>query len=290
MNQIKLFTLLFIALSVVSCNNGGNNEENAIEYSDFDIFAEVENDEMVFVEGGDYMMGKVPHVLEGTKVELSDFYIGKYEVTQRLWEYVMSYSGTASDGSILSPHSDIWLGPAPSTAFGSGEGDNYPIYGMSYNQIITEFIPRLNKITGKSFRLPTEAEWEYAARGVKKSNGYTFSGSNEITEVANYYNPYTDRRESNCTKKTTPVGSKASNELGIYDMSGNLSEWCSDWLGGTTKQPQKDPKGPSSGSERIIRGGNCFSNSNECRVFYRACNKPDTEANGIGFRLAHSVE
>lgn len=289
----KLILSVIATIIVSSCGNSGVNEKesNGASGSDYEIFHDVNNDEMVYVKGGTFKMGEVPNQRDGIEVTLDDFYIGKYEVTQGLWEYVMSYSGPVSDGSIISAHPDVWLGPKPSFDFGSGEGESYPIYGVTYNEIVSVFIPRLNNITGKSYRLPTEAEWEYAARGGAQSKGYVYSGSNNVAEVANYYNPYKDNtRTNNNDCKALPVGSKAPNELGIYDMSGNISEWCSNWLGRYSSQPQKNPQGPDKGSDRVIRGGNCYGDAKACMVSYVGANSPETDASGLGFRLAASIQ
>ncbi|MBR3831523.1 MAG: formylglycine-generating enzyme family protein [Muribaculaceae bacterium] len=252
---------------------------------DTDIFSNLEKDEMVYVKGGTFTMGATSE--QGTsepyddeypthQVTLSDFYIGKYEVTQQLWEYVMKYSGTAADGTTMSAYaSDVWLGSNPSSSY--GVGDYYPAYYVSWEDIVNIFIPRLNKITGKTFRLPTEAEWEYAARGGNKSKGYKYSGSNTIGDVAWY--------TSNSSSKTHQVGTKAPNELGLYDMSGNVYEWCSDRYGSYTSSSQTNPTGPSSGSYRVLRGGSWNGNAQYCRVSYRHFSSPDGRYYGGGFRL-----
>ena len=225
--------------------------------------------EMIRVDGGTFTMGATQeqgndannNEFPTHNVTLSDYYIGKFEVTQELWLAVM--------GS--------WPGTAPSGSY--GVGDDYPAYFVSWNDC-QEFITELNQLTGRTFRLPTEAEWEYAARGGNMSGGYKYSGSNSIGEVA----WYTD----NSGKKTHPVGTKTPNELGIYDMSGNVEEWCQDWYGSYGSGSQTNPQGPSSGSNRVHRGG-CWSGSaRSCRVSDRTCNKPDYRGNFLGFRLAVS--
>ncbi|MBO5853693.1 MAG: SUMF1/EgtB/PvdO family nonheme iron enzyme [Bacteroidales bacterium] len=121
---------------------------------------------------------------------------------------------------------------------------------------------KLNQLTGKSFRLPTEAEWEYAARGGNKSQGYKYSGSNTIGDVAWY--------DGNISSRTHDVKTKQANELGIYDMSGNVWEWCQDWYGSYSSSSQTDPTGPTSGSSRVLRGGSWYDDAGGCRVSDRS--------------------
>ena len=223
---------------------------------------------MIFVEGGTFTMGCTSEQGDDCwdsekpvhKVTLSNYYIGETEVTQALWKAVMGTESTHSGG---------WT-----TEY--GRGDNYPAYRVSYDDVKT-FISRLNQKTGRTFRMPTEAEWEYAARGGKKSRGYKYSGSNTIGDVA----WYTD----NSGSKTHPVKQKQANELGIYDMSGNVYEWCSDWYGGYSSSSQSNPIGPDKGSYRVIRGGYWGIRARNCRVSYRNYSAPSYRLNFLGFRL-----
>ena len=189
--------------------------------------------------------------------------IGKTEVTQELWEAVMgkSLSQIASE-----------LGNST-----RGVGINYPMYYVSWEDC-QEFITKLNALTGKNFRLPTEAEWEFAARGGNKSCGYKYSGSNTLSNVAWY--------DDNSGSQTHPVGTKSPNELGIYDMSGNVWEWCSDWYGNYSSSSQYNPTGPYSGSGRVFRGGCWLNGARICRVSYRGGNYPTDRNVNLGLRLA----
>jgi len=182
--------------------------------------------EMVFVEGGTFTMGctdeQEDDCLDNEKpahqVTLSSFQIGKYPVTENQWEALMGYNPSCFPK------------------------DNCPVDHATLDEI-HDYINKLNAATGKKYRLPTEAEWEYAARGGNKSKGYKFSGSNDYSLVAQHgYGPF-------------EVGQKMPNELGIYDMSGNVWEWCSDWYGAYSADAQINPQGPSSGEYHVVRGG-----------------------------------
>ena len=282
---------VFEISSIDSIKIISQNEDISKIYTD--IFISLEKDEMVYVEGGTFTMGATSE--QGTsdpweyeypthQVTLSDFYIGKYEVTQQLWEYVMKYSGTAADGTSMSAYSsDVWLGTNLSSSY--GVGNYYPAYYVSWEDIVNIFIPRLNKITGKTFRLPTEAEWEYAARGGNKSQSYKYSGSNTIGDVAWFEDNAYYVGSSSSDYGTHQVGTKSPNELGIYDMSGNVWEWCSDWFGSYSSSSQTNPTGPTSGSYRVLRGGGWNLNARSCRVSYRDGGNPDGRPNDVGFRL-----
>ena len=220
------------------------------------------NIEMVKVEAGSFDMGATPEMENPSDWEkpvhrvtlTNNYYIGKYEVTQALWKIVM--------------------GSNPSNS----KGDNLPVEKVSWNDC-QKFISKLNKLTGKSFRLPTEAEWEYAARGGNKSRGYQYSGSNTIGDVAWY--------DGNSGSKTHAVGTKQPNELGAFDMTGNVWEWCQDWFNRYSSSPQTNPIGAVSGSCRVYRGGSwCYSGY--CRCSCRFDGTPDFRNGDLGLRLVLS--
>ena len=189
------------------------------------------------------------------EVTLSDYYMGKYEVRQSEWEAVMGNNPSGFKGADL------------------------PVEQVSWEDC-QEFIRRLNALTGLNFKLPTEAQWEYAARGGRLSKGYKYSGSNNIGEVGWY--------KSNFRNYRHPVGEKQPNELGLYDMSGNVWEWCEDWYGDYSSDSQSDPIGAVSGSFRVYRGGSMISEARLCRVSYRLYNAPNRRNSILGFRLVCS--
>ena len=247
------------------CNDCGKSLENCDFHGNHAVVQKA-IDDMVYVQGGTFNMGgkdgKPVH-----KVTLSDFQISKYEVTQALWLAVM--------GTTVSQQRD--KADKSNTLY--GVGDNYPMYYVSWEEW-QEFVERLNRITGKRFRLPTEAEWEYAARGGNRSKGYKYAGSNKINNVAWYLG------NMETMVHTYPVGTKAPNELGLYDMSGNVGEWCQDWLGDYSSSSQINPTGPSSGSYRVCRGGTFTYDARGCRVSYRDGGKPSVRSREDGLRLA----
>ncbi len=226
---------------------------------------------MVNVEGGTYTMGATPE--QGTdvssrekpahQVTVSSFSIGQTEVTQELWMAVM--------------------GNNPSNF----PGMQQPVERVSWNDC-HQFITLLNQLTGKHFRLPTEAEWEFAARGGNDSQGYKFAGSNIVHVVAWYsYNDATELRGTGDSwRGPHPVGTKQSNELNLFDMSGNVHEWTEDWYGSYTAQSQTDPTGPATGTTCVYRGGSWYQDEWFCRVSFRNSVEPTYRSNGIGLRLA----
>ena len=217
---------------------------------------------MVSVEGGTFMMGAtaeqgidaVDDESPVHQVTLSSYAIGETEVSQELWMAVM--------GSNPSTYTD---------------GSNLPVENVSWYDCQT-FITKLNQLTSKQFRLPTEAEWEFAARGGNLSQGYKYAGSSDINEVAWY--------SSNSGSRIHVMATKAPNELGLYDMSGNVWEWCQDRYGNYSSEPQTDPTGPYVLAYRVIRGGSYSVNAGDCRVSNRDNLKPENNWYHCGLRLA----
>ena len=261
------FALVFVCMSV-SCDKDPVFEKGQYAFYLNEGMRSVASDEaakeiiasMVYVEGGAFQMGGTSE--QGSDayddespvhmVTVSSFHMGETEVTQRQWSAIM--------------------GNNPSSI----KGDNLPVESVSWYDC-QEFIQKLNQLTGKNFRLPTEAEWEYAARGGNRSSGYKYSGSNSIGSVA-WYN-------GNSSSITHPVKTKSPNELGFYDMSGNVSEWCSDWYSSYGSSVQINPSGPASGSSRVLRGGSWDDHAKYCRVSYRCVSNPDNRNSSYGFRL-----
>ena len=219
--------------------------------------------EMVKVEAGSFNMGATPEMENPYDSEkpvhrvtlTNNYYIGKYEVTQALWQAVM--------------------GSNPS----GFKGDNLPVEEVSWNEC-QDFISKLNAMTGKRFRLPTEAEWEYAARDGNKSRGYQYSGSNTLGDVAWY--------SGNSSSRTHAVGTKQANELGIYDMAGNVWEWCQDWYGSYSSSPQTNPTGAVYELYPVYRGGSWNSSARDCRTSYREYFTPVFRNIDLGLRLVLS--
>jgi len=229
--------------------------------------------EMVYVAGGEFLMGSDKYDDERPihKVRVGSYYIGKYPVTQGLWQAVMEDNPSCF------------------------RGENRPVETVSWNDT-QNFFEALNKIdsvqdvlrnvagTGAGFRLPTEAEWEYAARGGAKSRGFSYSGSDKLAEVGWF--------DDNSYGETKPVGLKHANELGLFDMSGNVWEWCGDWHDGQYYEKcaeeglVSDPQGPAKGGYRVLRGGGYFRGPECCRASFRGYEPPDYRADDFGLRLA----
>jgi formylglycine-generating enzyme required for sulfatase activity len=221
--------------------------------------AQTEIPTMVFVKGSTFNMGREDgEANEKPKysVRVSDFYMGRYEVTQKQWQYVMGNNPSYFSGC-----------------------DYCPVEQVSWNDV-QEFIQKLNQKTGKDYRLPTEAEWEYAARGGRRSSGCTFSGSNIVGNVA-WYSGISE-------SKTHPVGRKHANELGLFDMSGNVWEWCSDRYRTNSSSNQTSTKKSTDSTLCAIRGGGWLNDAKGCKTTFRSFKIPSSRLYSIGFRLVTS--
>ena len=213
-----------------------------------------------YIEGGTFQMGSndtdAPDQGPVHTVTVGSFFLGETEVTQALWN------------SVMGNNQSEW------------QGEEFPVEKISWEDC-QKFIRKLNKLTGKNFRLPTEAEWEYAARGGNNNHGYSYySGSNTINDVAWY--------DGNSENRTHEVKRKLPNALGLYDMCGNVWEWCDDWYGSNyyNDSPSVNPKGPQNGTARVLRGGSWCIGQWNCRVPFRGFYNPDIVSNEFGFRLA----
>ena len=242
--------------------------ENKSNPNQTDLILDLPYTEFIYVEGDIFLMGREDkEALDREKpihqVQLDSYFIGQYPVTQALWQEIM--------------------GNNPSRF----PNDKHPVERVSWNDI-QDFLKKLNTQTGKTYRLPTEAEWEYAARGGNQSLGYKYAGSDNLDDVAWY--------GDNSYGATKPVGLKYPNELGIYDMSGNVFDWCHDWYdeayyAACHKQGVvSNPSGPSKGSRRVIRGGSWSITAGYCRVADRNRYEPSDRYSDLGFRLVLSLQ
>ena len=219
--------------------------------------------DMVYVKGDTFSMGSNEGAYDERPVhtvKVNSFLISKYEVTQEQWASIMGYNP-----SLFSDCAKC------------------PVEGVSWEDTQV-FLSRLNEKTGMSYRLPTEAEWEYAARGGQKALGYKYAGSDWLHAVAWF--------EENAEARTHPVGSRNPNELGLYDMSGNVWEWCQDWYHyDTYRMGQKDnPEGPRNGDYRVVRGGSWFFLPDSMRCSSRDYGTPEMQYGNIGLRLVRSAD
>jgi len=249
--------------SAADCQNGSANSEKA-SVKTFTLTNDIKL-EMVLVDPGSFTMSKKDgendsSEVEHTKTLTKAFYIGKYEVTQAQYQAVMGKNPS-------------WF-----------KGDNRPVECVSWHEAM-EFCEKMNKYApeGWRFTLPTETQWEYAARGGKKSNGYKYSGSNDLASVGWY--------DGNSDPKTHEVGGKSANELGLYDMSGNVWEWCldNDHLFNTSNNTKAEFMRAYRDNERsfrVLRGGSCDNDAQNCRSANRSSSYPGLRSSYLGFRLA----
>lgn len=284
----SLFCFLFLATSCEPLNldqyiadeNGSTGNPNVPLYQDLDfVLSGGEEFTMKYVKGGTFSMGTTSEQMDTDyevfpvhNVTLSNFYLSEFEVTQSIWYKVM--------GTTVSEQRD--LENTSRKLF--GEGPLYPIYYVSFAEC-QMFMTKLNSLLkdqlpkGYSFSQPSEAQWEYAARGGSEADITVYSGENNIDYVAWY---------GSNTSKTNAVGGKQANEIGLYDMSGNVAEWCLDWYSATyySRSPQNDPINTSSTSSRVVRGGSWRSNSAECKVAARSDEGVSARFDYCGIRIA----
>ena len=298
--KIKLYIIIILIFGMcgLTCHAQSANDSKQIVTSE-DFTVNGVTFKMIYVEGGAYTMGSNEEIfvvlpepicvadpndfeLENPahEVTISPFYIGQTEVTQELWFAVMgfnpSYFNSTGNPDYESSHE-----------FDYGTNLQRPVEHVSWDDCQV-FINKLNQLTGKNFRLPTEAEWEYAASGGNKSQGYEYSGSNDFYGVAWCINNIPTTKKDSIKYGTQPVATKKSNELGIYDMSGNVSEWCNDYWDESyyKSSPQKDPKGPKNGKYRTRRGSGWGSPGPLSKVADREYYESKERRRSLGFRLA----
>jgi len=263
----KLFAVLFLAMAVAA----------------FSFAQVIDNANMVWVEGGTFTMGS--HSSEDGRyddegpqhqVTVKGFYMGKYEVTQKEWVAVMGKNPSYFRGDDNLPVEQVnWIDAVEFCNRLSQMEGLTPVYEGSGNNIGCDW-------NANGYRLPTEAEWEYAAKGGNLDTiVYLYSGSNSVDDVA-WYNGN--------SRRTHPVGTKAPNSLGLYDMSGNVYEWCWDWYGSYSNEAQTDPRGPSTGADCVVRGGSWYLSAQDVRSSYRGRNALTYGFNGLGFRLVRSEQ
>jgi formylglycine-generating enzyme required for sulfatase activity len=247
---------------------------------------------MVSVEGGTFMMGNISGTSDERplhKVTVNNFQIGEYEVTISEFKRFIDATGYKTDAEQPDtvrlkhglPPRGIYNGSWKMDMNGNPvnlQDTLKPVGNVSWNDAM-EYCKWLSRETGKQFRLPTEAEWEYAAKGGPRSKGYTYAGGNNLDEVAWY--------RENSRAYVHSVGQKKANELGLYDMAGNVREWCYDWYGDTYYQtsPEENPAGPDRGTRRVLRGGSFGSDAERMRISYRNQEFPYNSALDFGFRI-----
>lgn len=263
---IFIFSMLLVTTGVMAQRYNNKDESSLSSYPNETYNVNGVAFTMVYVEGGTFFMGcskadvsdEDDEEAPEHQVTVSSFSIGKYEVTQELWEAVM--------------------GVNPSHFVFESDTKILPVEQVSWDDC-QEFIHKLNALTGKKFRLPTEAEWEYAARGGNKSKHYKYAGSKK---------PKVGWHHRNSKNTTHPVGMKKPNELGLYDMSGNVCEWCEDWYDSDYYKysPQNNPCNTISSPYRIFRGGAWGTTARCSRVFHRMANTPSSHSFLVGLRLA----
>jgi sulfatase modifying factor 1 len=233
---------------------------------------------MVLIEGGEFLRGEAGHTLlkncrPAHPVTVSSFYISRLQVTEEEWKDIHPPNPSPRRNRGLPVAQVSWWDAIAYCIKLSQECGFAPCYRLHGGRVEID-------IHAPGYRLPTEAEWEYAARGGRLTRGYTYSGSNDLDEVGWYKN--------NSGGRPHRVGAKKPNELGIHDMSGNLWEWCWDWYAPYAPGPRRDPTGPAEGTTRVYRGGSWVDFTYACAVASRGSRDPGRGYHDIGFRLARS--
>ncbi|MFA5498227.1 MAG: SUMF1/EgtB/PvdO family nonheme iron enzyme [Candidatus Cloacimonadia bacterium] len=238
-------------------------------------------DNFVFVEGVCIALDERP---QGLPSLISSFYISKYQLTQKEWVEVMGNNPSGRRGDNLPVEKISWYDTIDYCNKRSVKGGLTPCYSIDGDTNPSDWSSGKVECDwdANGYRLPTNAEWEFAAGGGNKSRGYVYSGSDNLDEVGWF--------DENSGDEIHPVGQKMPNELGLYDMSGNVAEWCWDWYDEKYlyKAPIKDPKGPESGDARVTRGGNCTHDEYECDIWYQGIGGPEERTPSYGARLVRS--
>ena len=267
MKKTFLLYITFSLLATMLCSCGKLLSKNYVEDANCNL-----NMKMIYVKGGQFLMGVSSEQYGSAQndefpahtVELDSYYIGECEITQSQWEKIMGTSIYQQQRFANGEFSGF-----------SGVGDDYPMYFINWYEA-QEFCCRLSQITGKRYMLPTEAQWEYAARSGKRNEETIFCGGDYLGVVGWNNELYAH-----------PVKQKQPNKLGLYDMSGNVWEWCSDWYSASyyNVSPRRNPYGAPTGIRRMLRGGSWVSSASDCRISNRARSIPTDRDNNNGFRV-----
>jgi len=297
----KVFlSLLILSLTcfagqlIINYNSGTPTTIDFSDISSMEIVSATIPENMALVDGGTFQMGSsdISYATPVHSVTLSSFYIGKYEVTQAEWITTMGSNPSYFTGDLQRPVETIrWydiLVYCNKRSLAEGLTPAYSISGSTnpndWGTVPTTIDTIWNAVncnwSSNGYRLPSEAEWEFAARGGNNSHSYTYSGSNVLDDVAWYRNNSTT---------TQTVGLKTPNELGLFDMSGNVYEWNWDWIGEYSPEAQTNPHGLSTGIQRVMRGGSYYFLASRCRVAYRDYYSPNSQYDDLGFRLCRSL-
>ncbi len=278
MKKVILVGLIILVAAALSAQNktaliiGNGDDKN--DFSPLSKPVAETPEGYVFVEGGTFQMGRTDSGADSDEspvheVTVASFYMKATEVTQGEWKAVMGNNPSYFSGDDLPVANVSWYDAVEYCNALSKKEGRTPVYQISVESVMANW-------AADGYRLPTEAEWEYASRGGSKSRGYRYAGSNNVDNVGWY--------RDNSGARTHPVGWKRANELGLYDMIGNVWEWCWDWYGDYSSGSQTDPRGPASGSSRVLRGGSWGNYARILRLTRRVSNSPVLSGDDLGFR------